>query len=80
VQPKRIRKATRANRIYIEFFTWPHSTFHLDRVPRNVTGAFLLADGSKKRLKVAKSASGVDIELPSHASDPIATVVVLETE
>jgi alpha-L-fucosidase len=74
------RSTTAANRIYIEFFTWPHSTFHLDRVPRNVTGAFLLADGSKKRLKVAKSASGVDIELPSHATDPIATVVVLETE
>jgi alpha-L-fucosidase len=74
------RSTTAANRIYIEFFTWPHSTFHLDRVPRNVTGAFLLADGSKKRLKVAKSASGVDIELPSQASDPIATVVVLETE
>ena len=74
------RSTTAAKRIYLEFFTWPRATFHLDRVPRKVTGAFLLADGSKKPLKITKSASGVDIELPSEATDPIATVVVLETE
>jgi len=73
------RSTTAANRIYIELFKWPGATFHLNRVPRNVTGAFLLADASKKALKVTKSASGVDIELPSHAIDPIATVLVLET-
>jgi hypothetical protein len=44
-----------------------------------VTGAFLLADPSKKSLKVTKSASGFDIALPSQATDAIATVLVLET-
>jgi alpha-L-fucosidase len=73
------RSTTAANRIYIELFTWPVATFHLDRVPRDVTGAFLLADASKQSLRVTKSASGVDIELPSHATDPTATVLVLET-
>ena len=72
------RSTTAVNRIYIELFR-PTATFHLDRVPRNVTGAFLLADASKKSLKVTRSGSGVDIELPSPATDPIATVLVLET-
>jgi alpha-L-fucosidase len=73
------RSTTAANRIYIELFTWPSATLHLDHVPRNVTGAFLLADPSKKSLKVTKSASGIDIALPSQATDAIATVLVLET-
>ena len=73
------RSTTAANRIYIELLTWPGATFHLDSVPRNVTGAFLLADAAKKPLQVTKSASGVDIELPSQAIDAIATVLVLET-
>jgi alpha-L-fucosidase len=48
-------------------------------VPRNITGAFLLADASKKPLKITKKASGIDIELPGRPADPIATVLVLET-
>jgi alpha-L-fucosidase len=73
------RSTTAIHRIYIELFTWPGGYFHLDRVPRNVTGAFLLADPSKKPLRVTKNASGVDIELPRQAIDPIATVLVLAT-
>jgi hypothetical protein len=33
----------------------------------------------KKPLKITKKASGIDIELPGSATDPIATVLVLET-
>jgi alpha-L-fucosidase len=73
------RSTTAANRIYIELFRWPGATFHLGRVPRNIAGAFLLADPAKKQLKIKTSASGVDIELPGQATDPIATVLVLET-
>ena len=73
------RSTTAAKRIYIEFFTWPGAAFHLDRVPRKVTGAYLLADASRRPLKIAKNASGIDIELPSQPTDPIATVLVLET-
>jgi hypothetical protein len=74
-----VDEQTAQSAIAIELFTWRRATFHLDRVPHNVTGAFLLADASKKSLKVTKSASGVDIELPSQATDPNATVLVLET-
>jgi alpha-L-fucosidase len=75
------RSTTTVNRIYIELFTWPGPTFHLGRVPRKITGAFMLADTSRKPLKVTQNASGIDIELPSQATpDPIATVLVLETK
>jgi alpha-L-fucosidase len=73
------RSTTSANRIYIELFAWPGTSFHLERVPRKVTGAFLLNDAAKKPLRITKIAAGVDIELPQQAIDPIATVLVLET-
>ena len=69
------RSTTAANEFTLNSLGLPQP-FHLDRVPRNVTGAFLLADASKKSLKVARSGSGVDIELPSPATDSIATVLV----
>jgi len=34
----------------------------------------LLADRSRKPLKITRAANGIDIALPSHAVDPIATV------
>lgn len=74
------RSTTTADRIYIEMFTWPGSTFHLDKLPRKVTSAYLLADKSKKPLEVTRTANGIDIALPSHALDAIATVLVLNTE
>jgi alpha-L-fucosidase len=74
------RSTTTSDRIYIEIFTWPNGSFHLDKLPRAVTGAYLLADGAKKPLKITKTGNGVDIALPSHALDPIATVLVLQTK
>ena len=75
------RSTTAADRIFIQLFTWPGGSFHLDKSPRTITGAYLLADKSKKPLKVTKTATGgVDIALPGHALDPIATVLVLKTE
>jgi hypothetical protein len=56
------------------------TAFHLDRVPRNVVGAFLLAHASKKPLKLLKSGSGIDIALPRRAPDAITTVLVLDTK
>jgi alpha-L-fucosidase len=73
------RSTTAANRIYIELFTWPKKSFHLDHSPRKITGAFLLADASRKPLKITNDAHGLDIQLPDHTTDPIATVLVLET-
>jgi alpha-L-fucosidase len=73
------RSTTAPNKIYIEIFTWPSGSFHLDKLPRNVTGAYLLADPAHKSLKITKSGEGLDIQLPSQPLDPIATVLVLNT-
>ncbi len=73
------RSTTTANNIYIEIFAWPNGSFHLDKLPRNVASAYLLADPAKSPLKVTKTSTGVDIALPAKALDPIATVVVLKT-
>ena len=73
------RSTTRPDKIYLELFTWPAGSFHLDQVPRTVTKAYLLADAARKPLKFTQAAGAVDIQLPSAAPDPIASVVVLET-
>jgi alpha-L-fucosidase len=74
------RSTTTTNKIYIELFTWPGSSFHLDKSPRTVTGAYLLADKNRKPLKTTTSGAGVDVVLPTQALDPIATVLVLRTK
>jgi len=74
------RSTTSAHKIYIELFTWPGSSFHLDKLPRTVTSAYLLADKSKKPLKITQSNGSIDIALPASAPDTIATVVVLNTK
>jgi alpha-L-fucosidase len=73
------RSTTRPDKIYLELFTWPAAAFHLDKVPRKVTKAYLLADSAHKPLKFTQAAGAVDIQLPAQAPDPIASVVVLET-
>jgi alpha-L-fucosidase len=84
-QPKFIpawnwRSTTAANKIYIEIFTWPTGAFHLDKLPRTVTSAYLLADPKHKPLKLTQSNGALDVQLPAKALDPIATVLVLETK
>jgi alpha-L-fucosidase len=73
------RSTTGPNKIYIEIFTWPNGSFHLDKLPRNVTGAYLLADPAHKPLKLTKTGESLDIQLPAQPLDPIATVLVLNT-
>jgi alpha-L-fucosidase len=73
------RSTTKPDRIYIHLFEWPGSTFHLDKMPRRVTGAYLLADNAHTSLKVTKQGEGIDVALPGQAVDPIATVLVLTT-
>lgn len=75
------RSTTGPNKIYIEIFAWPtNGVFHLDKLPRKVTGAYLLADKAHKALKLTPNGEGLDIAVPSKALDPIATVLVLTTE
>jgi alpha-L-fucosidase len=73
------RSTTGAGKVYIHLFEWPGSTFHLDKMPRKVTAAYLLADKTHTPLKMTKSGNGLDVELPGQALDPIATVLVLKT-
>ncbi len=73
------RSTTAPNKVYIEIFHWPGASFHLDKLPRKVTGAYLLADKTHKFLKFTQTDSGIDVQLPSAALDPIATVLVLKT-
>ena len=73
------RSTTTANKIYIHLFEWPGATFHLDKMPRKVTSAYLLADQAQTPLKVTKQGGGIDVALPGQPLDPIATVLVLTT-
>jgi len=74
------RSTTRPDKVYVELFTWPDGKFHLNKMPRTVTGAYLLADSSHKPLKFTQTGTGVDVELPGKPLDPIATVLVLQTK
>jgi alpha-L-fucosidase len=73
------RSTTKADKIYIHLFEWPGATFQLDKMPRPVTGAYLLADTGHTQLKVAKQGEGIAVTLPAQPLDPIATVLVLTT-
>jgi alpha-L-fucosidase len=73
------RSTTKDTEVYIHLFEWPASAFHLDEMPRKVTGAYLLADEAKTPLKVSQNGDSVDIALPEHKPDAIATVLVLKT-
>ena len=73
------RSTSGPDKIYLEIFTWPSGVFHLDKVPRKVTGAYLLADSAHKPLKLIQTGDSLDVQLPARPLDPIATVVVLET-
>jgi alpha-L-fucosidase len=73
------RSTTSANKVYIEILNWPAGSFHLEKLSRTVTSAYLLADKRKSPLKITKVASGINIALPDQPVDPIATVLVLNT-
>jgi alpha-L-fucosidase len=73
------RSTTKDDRVYIHLFEWPGTSFHLDRMPREVSAAYLLADKERTPLKVTKAGQGIEVSLPIQALDPVATVLVLRT-
>ncbi len=73
------RSTTTADKVYLEIFKWPSGSFHLDKMPRKVTKAYLLADPKHAALKVMQTGEAMDVVLPGKAPDAIASVVVLET-
>ena len=73
------RATSKGERVYLHVFDWP-TNGHLT-VPswgRTVTKAYLLAT-PRQSLKFEQTAESVTLQLPPHALDPIATVIVLET-
>jgi alpha-L-fucosidase len=73
------RSTSTPDKIYIEIFTWPTGSFRLDKVPRKVTGAYLLADPAHTPLKMTQTGDNLEVQLPAKALDPLATVLVLNT-
>jgi alpha-L-fucosidase len=72
------RSTTTPDKIYIEIFTWT-DFFRLDKLPRKVTSAYLLADPAHTPLKMTQTGDSLEVHLPAKALDPIATVLVLNT-
>jgi alpha-L-fucosidase len=72
------RSTTSSKALYVELFTWPGETFHLDNVPRKVMGAYLLADPLRRPLKISHTGNSLDVSLPGKMPDPLATVLVLK--
>jgi len=65
--------------LYLHVFQWPSDGQLLVPGLRNkVTGVYLLADAGKKALAAESVESGVSVQVPSAAPDPICSVVVLK--
>ena len=74
------RATSKAGRVYLEVFDWPaDGSLRVPAWGKTVRKAYLL-DNPKAALKLTQVSEGVTVQVPSKASDPIATVVVLETE
>lgn len=75
------RCTTKPGRLYIHLFKWPSDgKFHLPSVKEKVSKAYLLADQEHKALEIKQSTDGVTIVLPDKATDPIDSVVCIETK
>jgi alpha-L-fucosidase len=74
------RCTTKPGKLYIHIFQWPDATFHLDKVEKQVSNAYLLADPQHKALRFSQKGSAVDVSLPPQPLDPLGTVLVLETK
>ena len=75
------RATTKPGKVYVSIFNWPGATFEAPVMKGKVTKAYMMADPKHAALKVVQSASGgVAVTLPANAPDPIASVLVLETQ
>jgi alpha-L-fucosidase len=73
------RATSKPNRVYLHVFDWPkNGTLSVASWGKRVRRAYLLAS-PRNSLKFTQTADTVTVEAPQSATDPIATVVVLET-
>ncbi|HMD19989.1 MAG TPA: alpha-L-fucosidase [Alloacidobacterium sp.] len=72
-----IRTTAKRETIFVHIFDWPASALEISGLQPKVISAHMLANGQS--LKFKQSEGGLQIELPSKAPDPDATVVALRT-
>ncbi|QNI31888.1 alpha-L-fucosidase [Alloacidobacterium dinghuense] len=72
-----IRTTVKRETVFVHIFDWPASTLELKGFEPKVISAHMLATGQS--LKFNQSEQKIEIEVPSTAPDPNATVVALRT-
>jgi alpha-L-fucosidase len=70
------RCTTKPGKLYIHLFTWPGSSFELNKVSGKVTSAYMLAN--KSSVKFTQSGDKVTLSLPAKTTSDYASVVVLQ--
>jgi alpha-L-fucosidase len=79
-QKKEWRCTVKPGKLYFTLFQWPSGKFEVAKVKGSVSKAYLLADRSKKSLKVTQQGDRVSVALPDKAPGEIASVLVMETK
>jgi len=74
------RATAKGTKVYISILQWPAAKFELPAMDVRVNKAYMLADRHRKALKFSQNGSGVTVMLPATAPDPIASVLVLQTQ
>lgn len=74
------RATAKPGKVFVSIFQWPNGEFKLPAMDAKISKAYLLADPHHKPLKFTQQAGGIEVKLPAAAPDPIASVLVLETQ
>jgi alpha-L-fucosidase len=73
------RATSKAGRVYLHVFDWPaDGTLNVPAFGKTVKKAYLLTS-PKQQLSVNQTSDGISLLVPAQAPDPIATVIVFET-
>lgn len=75
------RCTAKPGKVYLHVFDWPEDgKLRVTGLKAKPTKAYLLADKERSPLKIDSAGDEVVIAVPEKAVDPVATVVVVETE
>ena len=73
------RATSKPGRVYLHIFNWPgDGKLSVPAFGKTISRAYLLAN-PKQKLNISNSSNGAVLQVPANAPDPIATVIVLET-
>jgi alpha-L-fucosidase len=73
------RATASSGKVYVSIFHWPGAKLTLPAMDARVSHAYMLTSPGHA-LKVSQNGSGVTVMLPATAPDPIASVLVLQTQ